>query len=65
MQNEFEAEKLPWPQIAARLAVYTVDQGTTNPVGAYPGVLVFLAKDAQCLPIHGQSFFTQNWLIPY
>ena len=37
MQNEFEAEKLPQPQIAPRVAVYTVDQGTTNPVGAYPG----------------------------
>ena len=37
MQNEFEAEKLPRPHIATRVAVYTVDQGTTNPVCAYPG----------------------------
>ena len=39
MQNEFEAEKLPQPQIAMRVAVYTIDQGTTNPVGGNtPGV---------------------------
>ena len=43
MQNEFEAEKLPRPQIAKRIAVYTVDQGTTNPAGAYPWGLAFLA----------------------
>ena len=38
MQNEFEAEKLPRRQIATRVAVYTVDQGTANPVGAHLGV---------------------------
>ena len=39
MQNEFEAEKLPQPQIAMLVAVYTIDQGTTNPVGGNtPGV---------------------------
>ena len=56
MQNEFEAEKLPRHQIALRVAVYTVDQGTTNPVGAYPGDLAFLAKDAQC-PIPAEKDF--------
>ena len=56
MQNEFEAEKLPRPQIATRVAVYTVDQGTANPVDAYPGGLAFLAKDAQC-PIPWAKFF--------
>ena len=56
MQNEFEAEKLPRPHIATRVAVYTVDQGTTNPVGAYPGSLAFLAKDAQCSIPAGKVF---------
>ena len=44
MENEFEAKKLPRPQIATRVAVYTIDQGTTNPVGAYSGGLAFLQK---------------------
>ena len=57
MQNEFEAEKLPRPQIAMRVAVYTVDQGTTNPVGAYPGDLAFLAKDVQCPIPAGKVFY--------
>ena len=57
MQNEFEAEKLPRPHIVTRVAVYTVDQGTTNPVGAYPGGLAFLAKDAQCPIPAGKVFF--------
>ena len=57
MQNEFEAEKLPRPQIATRVAVYTVDQDTTNPVGAYPGGLAFLAKDAQCPIPAGKVFY--------
>ena len=56
MQNEIEAEKLPRPQIVTRVVVYTVDQGTTNPVGAYPGGLTFLAKDAQC-PIPAEKDF--------
>ena len=38
MQNESEVEKLSQPQIAMQVAVYTIDQGTTNPVGASPGV---------------------------
>ena len=60
MQNEFEAEKLPRPRIATRVAVYTVDQGTTNPVGAaYPrgGGLAFLAKDGQCSIPAGKVFY--------
>ena len=48
MEKVFEAEKLPRPHIATRVAVYTIDQGTANPVGVYPGGLAFLAKDAQC-----------------
>ena len=59
MENEFEAEKLPRPHshIAMRVAVYTIDQGTTNPVGAYPGGLAFLAKDAQCPIPAGKVFY--------
>ena len=57
MQNKFEVEKLPQPQIATRVAVCTVDQGTTNPVGAYPGGLAFLAKDAQCPIPAGKVFY--------
>ena len=45
--------------IATRVAVYTIDQGTTNPVGVYPGGLAFLAKDAQS-PSPRAKFFTQN-----
>ena len=56
MQNKIEAEKLPRPQITTRVVVYTVDQGTTNPVGAYPGGLTFLAKDAQC-PVPAEKDF--------
>ena len=34
-----------------------VHQGTTNPVGTYPGGLAFLAKDAQCpIPV-GKVFY--------
>ena len=63
MQNEFGAEKLPRPHIATRVAVYTVDRSTTNPVGAYPEGLAFLAKDAQC-PIPAGKVFYPKLTIP-
>ena len=68
MQNEFEAQKLPRPQIAMRVSVYTIDQGTTNPVGTYLGCLAFLAKDAQCPIPAGNVFYpklTNPLLIPW
>ena len=61
MQNEFEAEKLPWPQIATRVSVYTVDQGTTNPVGTYiPWGFSIPCKRCTMPHPRWQSFFTQN-----
>ena len=54
MENEFEATPV---------AVYTIDQGTTNPVGAYSGGLAFLQKTHNA-PSPRAKFFTQNWLIP-
>ena len=60
MENEFEAEKLPRPHIAMRVAVYTIDQGTTNPVGAYPGGLAFQLQKTHNAPSPRAKFFTQN-----
>ena len=55
MQNESEVEKLSQPQIAMQVAVYTIDQGTTNPVGASRGFSIHCKRRTMPHP-RGQSF---------